>query len=145
MRTRRNLPGHLVDFPTVVNSLFNEDLFKPVFSNNHRKPSVNIAEDENSYGIEVLAPGMSKEQFNIKIEDGNLIISAEIEENKEEEKTNYTYREFRHESFKRSFHLPDNEIDEENISANYVDGVLKILLPKREEAKPKAPKQIEIA
>jgi HSP20 family protein len=145
MRTRRNLPGHLVDFPTVVNSLFHDDFFKPAFNHGNRKPAVNIAEDENSYGIEVLAPGMHKDQFNVKIEDGNLIISAEMEDKKEEDQVNYTYREYRHESFKRSFHLPDNEIDEENISANYVDGVLKILLPKREEAKPKAPVQIEIA
>ncbi len=144
MRTRRNLPGHMVDFPTVVSSLFNDDFFKPTFTNKHT-PAVNVAEDENSYGIEVLAPGFKKEQFNLKVEDNTLTISAEMEENNESKETKYTYREFRHESFKRSFHLPENEIDEDAISANYNDGVLKVVLPKREEAKPKAPKMIEIA
>ena len=145
MRTRRNLPGLMVDFPTMVNSLFNDEFLKPVTSNStFRKPSVNIAEDKDSYGIELLAPGFEKEDFSIKVENNQLIIAAELKAEKDETTDNYTHREFHVASFKRMFSLPENEINDDAISANYVNGILKVVLPKKEEAKPKEPKTIAI-
>lgn len=145
MRTHRNLPGLLVDFPTVVNNLFDEDIFTPMRRNFGSKlPAVNIAEDVNNYGVEVMAPGFEKENFNIKVEHNQLIISAEMNNEKNEKHDGYTHREFNTTSFKRTFNLPESEIDEDAISANYVNGILKVVLPKREEAKPKEPKTIAI-
>ena len=145
MRTRRNLPGLMVDFPTMVNSLLNDELLKPVTpTSTFRKPSVNIAEDKDSYGIELLAPGFEKEDFSIKVENNQLIIEAELKIEKEETTDNYKHREFHVASFKRMFSLPENEINDDAISANYVNGILKVVLPKKEEAKPKEPKTIAI-
>ena len=145
MRTRRNLPGLMVDFPTVVNSFLNDDFFKPVTGGKtFSKPAVNIAEDDESYGVEVLAPGFDKSNFNVKVENNQLVISAEKNEEKEESTDKFTHREFAVESFKRVFNLPENEINDEAISANYANGILKVVLPKKEEAKPKEPKMIAI-
>lgn len=144
MRTTRNLPGLMVDFPTVLHSFFPDELFRPIPNKWSARPAVNIAENENSYGIEVAAPGFDKNEFNIKIENNQLIISAVKNEEVKNETTKYTVREFNTSSFERTFNLPENQIDEDHINANYDNGILKVLLPKREEAKPKAPKQIAV-
>ena len=143
MRTLRKHPGMMVNVPTIFNDFFNDEFY------GHRqlgsfRTSVNIVENENEYGLELVAPGFEKENFNLKIENNTLIISAEIKKEEKEEAKKYNRREFKAQSFKRSFSLPENEIDEENVKANYVNGVLKVALPKREEAKPKAPQMIEI-
>ena len=145
MRTRRNLPGMMIDFPSVVNDLFSDELFKPVSRHNwYNKPSVNIMEDDNTFGLELVAPGFEKDQFNIRVEDNTLIIEGEAKEVKKEDEPKYKHREFTHMSFTRRFALPEKEIIEDGIHANYENGILKILLPKSEEAKPKAPKMIAI-
>ena len=143
MRTLRKRPGMMVNVPSLVNEFFNDD-----FLNTRQlgafRTSVNIVENENEYGLEVVAPGFEKENFNLKIENNQLIISAEVKKEEKEDGNNFNRREYQVQSFERSFALPENEIEEQNIKANYVNGVLKVALPKREEAKPKAPKQIEI-
>lgn len=143
MRALRKHPGMMVNVPSLVNEFFNDD-----FLNTRQlgafRTSVNIVENENEYGLEVVAPGFEKENFNLKIENNQLIISAEVKKEEKEDGNNFNRREYQVQSFERSFALPENEIDEQNIKANYVNGVLKVALPKREEAKPKAPKQIEI-
>jgi HSP20 family protein len=145
MRTSRNIPGLMADFPMVINSLFNDEILRPTYGARHTaKPALNILENENSYGIELAAPGFEKQDFEIAIENNQLIISAEKSEEKKEESITYTLREFVATSFKRKFTLPENQVNEDAIEANYENGVLKVLLPKREEAKPKAPKQIAI-
>jgi HSP20 family protein len=97
-------------------------------------PAVNILETENDFMLEVAAPGMSKEQFNLYVDHKQLTISAEQKE--EVNKGKYARREFNYKSFKRSFLLPDF-VDIEKVNATYEDGVLKIVIPKREEVKPR--------
>ena len=145
MRTLRNNPGFLVDFPSIINEVFGHENGSS-FTNSSFRPAVNIQENDSEYGIELVAPGFKKEDFNIKIEDKKLTISAEIENlnEKSENETNYTLREFLLRSFTRTFTLPENKINEDEIKANYVNGILLVSLPKKEEAKPKAPKLIEI-
>lgn len=110
------------------------------------RPAVNIKENEKGFEVELAAPGLHKNDFSIVIDKNVLTISAaqqaQKEEKKEEEK--YTVREFSFQSFERSFSLPENGIDEEKVEASYENGVLHLLLPKKEEKKPKV-KQIKIA
>jgi len=106
-------------------------------------PAVNVSEDEKEYSIEVAAPGLSRKDFNLEIENDVLTISSEHKESKEENKTNFLRREFNYQSFKRSFQLPDT-IDQEQIRATHEDGILKLTLPKKEELVQKAYRQIEI-
>ncbi len=108
-------------------------------------PAVNVKENNDNFNVEVAAPGMKKDDFKIELDNNLLTISSEIKEehhseNKEEK---FTRREFSYSSFKRSFNLPES-IDSTKIEANYVDGVLKITLPKREEAKVQPKRLIEI-
>lgn len=108
--------------------------------------SVNIAETDDAYLMEVAAPGMKKEDFNIKVEDKVLTISATKETKKEEksESPKYLRREFSYSNFSRGFQLGD-EVDVDSIKATYDHGILHVSIPKKEEAKPQAPKKIEIA
>jgi HSP20 family protein len=97
-------------------------------------PSTNIIEDKDSYKVSIAAPGLKKSDFNIDVEGNMLTISSEKEENKEDRDARYTRKEYNYSSFKRSFTLPD-EIMKDKIDAKYEDGVLKLTLPKKEEAK----------
>lgn len=98
-------------------------------------PAVNVTETEESFGLEVAAPGKSKKDFNVEIDNGVLSISSEAEETKETEEKNYTRKEYSFNSFCRSFTLPEN-VDPEGIEAKYVDGVLNVTVPKKEPSKP---------
>jgi len=98
-------------------------------------PAVNITENVNDYNISVAAPGLKKNDFHINVDGSMLTISAEKEETKEEkEEENYTRKEYNYSSFSRSFTLPQ-EVNREKIEASYEDGVLKLVLPKKEEVK----------
>lgn len=108
-------------------------------------PSTNIRELEESFLVEVAAPGMKKENFRIALDADLLTISAEQKEEQEDQKENYIRKEFSFQSFKRTFSLDKNLIDAEAIEASYEDGILKLVLPKKEEAKVKAPRVIEIS
>lgn len=99
-------------------------------------PRVNIAEDEDGFILQLLAPGLSKEDLKLNVEANTLTISAEKKQEKLDENSRWTRREFGHSSFKRSFHLPDN-VKVDAIKAEHVDGVLTVTLPKAEESKPK--------
>ncbi len=105
-------------------------------------PKVNIHETNNAYHLEVLAAGRNKEDFKIDVDNGLLTISYEKKEEVNNEDYKTVRREFSFRSFKRSFNL-DETIDTEKIEAKYENGVLKVLLPKKEVAKP-AVKQINI-
>lgn len=100
-------------------------------------PSVNIADNDKNYELEVAAPGYSKENFKISVENGIISIKAENKSEKEEEKKNYARREHFYTSFERRFTLPDNAV-EEKIEASYKDGVLSVIIPKK-EAEPVLP------
>lgn len=108
-------------------------------------PSVNIKETAETYEVEVAAPGMEKSDFNITL-DGNLLTISSVKEHKEiSEQENFTRREFSYQSFQRSFELPKNVVDEEQITARYENGLLALKIPKKEEAKQKPPRMIEIS
>ena len=135
-------------FPSTWNDLFNDDFFgsQNLVKSNFTVPSVNIKETPESYSLELAVPGKKKEDFNIKLDHDLLTISSEdksesTEENKEE---NYTRREYKYSSFSRSFTLPD-AADGEKIVANYKDGVLNVVISKKEEAKIKPTRTIEIS
>jgi HSP20 family protein len=106
-------------------------------------PAVNIRETEDLFIVEMAAPGMKKEDFNIEIKQGMLSISSERKEEKEEKKENFTRKEFSFRSFERSFQLPEN-VNPELIKASYKEGLLLIELPKREKSIPKVQK-VDIA
>ncbi len=108
-------------------------------------PSVNIKESENGFEVEMAAPGMKKEDFNLEIHNNVLTISSEKQtENKTEDGKNVTRREFSYQSFSRSFTMPVI-VDTDKISAAYENGILRVDIPKKEEAKPKPMKQIKVS
>jgi len=97
-------------------------------------PAVNITDNKDDFMVSLAVPGMKKDDFNIDI-DGNMItISCEKEEKKEEKDAKFTRKEYNYSSFTRSFTLPEDVL-KEKIEARYEDGVLKLMLPKKEEAK----------
>jgi HSP20 family protein len=125
-------------FPNVF-----EDFFKPwnemvgtggLWGKTMTMPAVNITEDKDTYKICVAAPGLEKKDFNIDVEGDMLTISSEKEERKEEKEERLTRREYNYSSFTRSFTLPEAVIADK-IEAVYVGGELKVILPKKEEAK----------
>jgi HSP20 family protein len=132
-------------FSNVIDELFNKSF--PEFSSTAMtatQPSVNIIEDADSYSIDVAAPGLEKNDFNISVEKNHLIVSASKEQSTENsEDGKWTRKEFNYSSFRRSFYLPET-IDSENITAAYDKGILSVRLAKKEEVKEKAPKMIEI-
>ena len=97
-------------------------------------PSVNIVEGKDDFKLSFAVPGMKKSDFKIDVTGNLLTISSEKEEKKEEKEENYSREEYNYSSFTRSFTLPE-DVNKEKIDATYVDGILKLVLPKKEEAK----------
>lgn len=114
-------------------------------STNTTIPLVNIKETTDNFEVEMAAPGMNKEDFKIEL-DGNVltITSERKDENEVKEGDRYTRREFSYQSFQRSFQLSKEVVDAEKIEAKYENGVLRLLVPKKEEARPRPPKMIQI-
>ncbi|MCX7696128.1 MAG: Hsp20/alpha crystallin family protein [Bacteroidales bacterium] len=106
-------------------------------------PKINIAETEKAFEIEVAAPGYKKEDFKIELNDNTLTISSEKKEEKTEKGKDYHRREFNYSCFSRSFIVPDH-VDADKIHAVYENGVLSVILPKKEEYVSKKNKTIEI-
>lgn len=105
-------------------------------------PPVNVHETREAYHVELSAPGLNKEDFQVKVEEGLLTISYEKKEETKSEDYKTVRREFTQRSFKRSFQV-DDQVDVDNIQAKYEQGVLKLHLPKKEQAKASA-KEINI-
>lgn len=108
-------------------------------------PSVNIRETADHFEVEVAAPGMDKNDFSIALEGNLLTISSTKEQNESVQEGAYTRREFSYQSFQRSFELPKDVVDEDQISARYENGLLLLTIPKKEEAKQKPPRLISIS
>jgi HSP20 family protein len=129
------------------------DMFSNFFDSDfndflHRRftePLANISEQPESFLLEIAAPGMKKDDFKIHLENNVLTISSEVEDTQEQEKdgNSYTRKEFYYGSFSRSFTLPKS-INTDKIMAEYENGVLKVKLPKKEEAKLEIKKEIKI-
>jgi HSP20 family protein len=136
-------------FPSFLDNFLGRDLMDWNNANfsgtNTTLPAVNIKENDDSFVIEVAAPGLTKKDFKINLDRNRLVISSEKSEESNEKKGKYSRCEFSYQSFQRAFTLPESTVDGEDISAKYADGILEIRLPKREEVKPKPPRAIEIA
>ena len=131
-------------FPAIMEEFLKPDYFGGVQTFASNVPSVNIKETETLFQIELAAPGLKKEDFKVNVHENTLTISTEKKEENTETVGKYTRKEFNFSTFKRSFTLPKT-VDSEKIVATYNDGILGLELPKKEEAKPKEPRLIEIA
>ncbi|MGL6179921.1 MAG: Hsp20/alpha crystallin family protein [Tannerellaceae bacterium] len=125
--------------PGIFNDFFGNEWIEKASAN---APAINIIEDDHNYKVEVAAPGLTKDDFSLKIgQDNQLIVSMEKkEEFKEEEKNGkYLRREFSYSHFQQSMLLPDN-VDKDKIEAKVENGILSIQIPKKEQAQqpPKA-------
>lgn len=124
--------------PFQLNSLFNGDV-------DDITPAVNIKDNKNKFEIELAAPGLSKDDFNITVEDGMLTISAEKEQKKEEEKEGYVKKEFSYNSFSRCMSLPETVDEDKEVKAIYKDGILHLTLHKKEALVTKPAKKIKVS
>ncbi len=150
MKWNGNGNNHLFpELPALFDDFLTRDLFQLPFqatSKGNSIPAVNVKETESAFELEMAAPGMEKKDFKVELDQNTLVISAE-KENKTEEKSEdgkYSRREFSYQSFKRSFNLPEDLVKSEEINANYKDGILHIMVPKKEPSKAKITKQISI-
>lgn len=119
-------------FNDVFESVFNDSFFTD--RSVSKVPAVNIAETDGNYHIELAVPGLKKEDFKISLEKNVLTISSETKTEHSEETKKYNRREYSYSTFSRSFTLPE-AADHSNIEAGYADGILKINVAKREDAK----------
>lgn len=140
----------VISIPSLIDDFFGRDMNElfghgNLISGRKTLPAVNIKETKDKFFIEVAAPGMKKEDFKIELEKNILTISSETETENEENDGNrkYTRREFSYQTFMRTFTLPQ-AAEREKISASYVDGLLNISIPKKEEAKEKPARKIEV-
>lgn len=131
-------------FPSLMDELFRPDWMGGIQNSGMTVPPVNIRETDMNYEVELSAPGKQKEDFNIEVDNGMLTISSEFKSENTSEEGKFTRREFQCSSFKRSFTLPET-VNEDEINASYESGILKITLPKREEALPKPKRAIQIS
>ena len=144
IRKRESLPSLFNDFFRPWGSFFDTnggsliDTLNPV-----TMPAVNISENKERFEVTLAAPGMKKDDFNIDVDGNTLTISAETKEEKELKDDRYTRKEYSYSSFSRSFSLPDG-VNKEKIDASYENGILKLSLPKTEEAKKAASKHISV-
>lgn len=134
-------------FPTFFDDFLGRDwFFNNELTQRTTMPSVNIKEDENGYAVEMAAPGMNKKDFKVELDNDILTISCEkeVENEAKDDKGRYTKQEFNYQSFSRSFTLP-NTVEAEKIEAKYADGILRLSIPKKEEAKQKPSRLISIS
>ena len=113
-------------FNTHIGAFVGNDFFK-------NQPAVNVIESDKTYRVELAAPGLEKADFNVQVEKDRLLISVEKEHNQAEEGEKFTRREFGYQKFQRSFNL-GKTVNQDAIEANYENGILTIVLPKKEEA-----------
>ncbi len=139
LRNRLNMPGIMDDF-------FGRDLMENFLSERTgvNVPAVNLAENNDEYRIEVAAPGLDKKDFKIDLDNDVLTISSEKEIKDEEKDEKFMRCEFNYTKFSRSFTLPESA-NADKIKATHKDGILYVHIPKKEEAKQKPPKQIDIS
>lgn len=143
IRRNQSLPAFTNFFDDFLSNEWNEWGLKNYSRTNTTIPSVNILENDESFKIEVAAPGLEKNDFSIEVNKGTLKISSEKKNENELKEDSYSRKEFSYQSFCRSFSLPLT-VDSDKIEAKYDKGILLVTIPKREEAKPKPIKMIEI-
>jgi len=127
----------------LLDEFFNTDIYNDLPQVTSSVPAVNIKETDKAYVIELAAPGLKKDDFQIELDNNVLTISYKKEDEKEEKNETYTRREFYFTEFKRSFTLPETA-NLDKIDAKYKDGILEITIEKKEEAQVKPKKKISI-
>jgi len=141
----KNRPNGAVSFNNLLSDVFPQtpSLYRDDFK---QAIPVNIKETEKEYVLEVVAPGMKKEDFKVELNNNMLTISSEKRDEQEENNNEgrFNRREFSYQSFQRSFQLAKDVVDADNIQAKYENGLLHLLIPKREEVKPKPARLIQI-
>ncbi|WP_420602422.1 Hsp20/alpha crystallin family protein [Flagellimonas sp.] len=130
-------------FPSLMNDLFTPDWFGGVDNWNPSVPAVNIKDNTDGFELELAVPGAKKEDFKVEVDNDILTISSEAKSENEETKENYTRKEFTYSSFNRAFTLPET-VDGTKIDAKYEDGILRVILPKKDEALPEPKRMISI-
>jgi HSP20 family protein len=134
--------------PTIWDNFFTPDLFnwENNFANTGNSlPAVNIKETPENFLVEMAAPGMEKKDFKIELDGNALTISSEKQnESEDKDGENYSRKEFSYQSFYRTFHLPKEVVNADKIQAKYENGLLRLEIPKREEAKQKPARLIDI-
>ena len=130
-------------FPSLMNDLFTPDWFGGVDNWNASAPAVNIKDNTDGFELELAVPGAKKEDFKVEVDNDILTISSEVKSENEETKENYTRKEFTYSSFNRAFTLPET-VDGAKIDAKYEDGILRVTLPKKDEALPEPKRMISI-
>ncbi|MDP4207441.1 MAG: Hsp20/alpha crystallin family protein [Bacteroidota bacterium] len=140
------LPMLRFNRPALADDFFRNNFLSDLFESEagYSNPAVNIIEGKESFSIEVAAPGLDKNDFQINLERNVLTISSEKETEKEEKDGKYMRREFSYSTFKRSFTLPET-VEYEKIVASHKNGILTVTIPKRDEAKIKPARQIDIS
>ena len=127
--------------PTVFNDFFDNDFMPRA---NATAPAINVIETQDEYTVELAAPGLKKEDFNVNInEEGNLVVKMEKKIEQEDKKAHYLRREFNYTKFEQTLLLPD-DVEKAKIAARVEHGVLTVTLPKTEQARTKVERQIEI-
>ncbi len=136
------------NYPSIFDRFFDNNFYDWSSENysttNTTVPSANIKESAEKFDIHIAAPSFAKNDFKIEVNNNVLTVCSEKEvKNETKEGERFTRKEFSYQSFCRSFSLP-NTADTDKITANYENGILAIEIPKKEEAKPKPSKMIEI-
>ena len=127
--------------PTVFNDFFDNDFMPRA---NATAPAINVIETQDDYTVELAAPGLKKEDFNVNInEEGNLVVKMEKKIEQEDKKDHYLRREFNYTKFEQTLLLPD-DVEKAKSAARVEHGVLTVTLPKTEQARTKVERQIEI-
>ncbi|HSI69267.1 MAG TPA: Hsp20/alpha crystallin family protein [Gillisia sp.] len=134
-------PGTSTVDQFLTDSLFN---WRNEMSGISGSPRVNIRETDEEFMVEMAAPGRKRDDFHVELDNDILKIWTENQNTNENNDESYTRREFSFESFSRSFYLP-NTVEAEKIKAKYEDGMLRLMIPKKEEAKRKPPRTIKIS
>ena len=149
--TKKKSNGSSILLPDLLDDFFGRRFFSPsvsdlgsnIWNRNLNVPPANITETKTEFILELSAPGLKKDDFQIEIDNNILTISSEKKEESKEEEENYMRKEFSYSSFRRSFHLPET-IQEDKINAKYDNGLLKVSIPKSEDHDAPSRKKIKI-
>lgn len=147
MKVKNSSPAQRYSRFPQVSDLFSD--FFDTMSNfdmprNHNVPAVNVMENDSEFRLEVAAPGLNKDDFKISLDNDIITVSGEKKTETSDKNEKFTRKEFSYTSFQRSFSIPEF-VDVDSINANYKDGIMHIVLPKKEEAIPQGPKEIRIS
>jgi HSP20 family protein len=134
------------DWPALFDDFFTRDMRPAFWNTGVSTPAVNIIETNEDFRLEMVAPGMKKEDFKVTLQNNVLTIVYDHEDNRQGERRDWKYRthEYNYHSFSRSFSLPET-VEAEKINAKYENGILNLLIPKIESARTKPARQIPVS